>query len=377
MTQRERSLFRTFLAIIAVGGVGLAVYSWVVAPLRDYKKQLEALENDVDTKERQVRSVQIDKKVLLEKWHALSLPAAGDRAANDYGLYLRGMLTGSGLSIDQYTPPTSLAPKAAPAGAQAKKPGHVTLHFTVHGKGTLAQIMKALESFQKTPVAHRVKSLTLDRMDTTPKDAKNTNPRLRYQLVAEAMIVSNANKKNESLASWETKLAKLPLDRDYGQVEKKNVFSGEIPYAPPQVAEVKEVPPGPDPREYVQLVSTTPTSNYAHMRNRLAGFAEIRVGTDKGFQFFRITDDNSKEVVKGKILKVDLRDVYFMVGEDPYAIHIGETLAYAMRRPLSDARLQEAGLLETFTEELRNLDKAKKAAGATDDAKKKASAKKL
>lgn len=391
MTQRERSMVLAIIgALVGVGGCYYLLNSWVLAPLREYNRQISALEDDVDDKERDYARIVLGKRQLLDKWQPRSLPANPDRAAAEYGQYLRNLLLRqSELSSDEFKGPEPWEMKAAPTGTQAKKAGHITLTFSVRGKGTLTQLVHALRTFQETPLMHRVRSLTLDRLDQKDRDGKDPNPRLGYQMVVEAMIVNNAHRYSDHLLAPDSRLAlfdalaaltRLPMGwgmtswaigptgplaqrklaqeyggREYAYLEDRNIFAGEI------LSAKTALPPGPDPREYVKLVSTTPTSNEAHLLNRLEGFREVRIGTQKGFQHFRLLDPNtSEEVLRGKVLKVAQRDVYFMVGEDAYAIHVGDTFDQAMRRALKDSELKEAGILETFYEELRNLEQATK-----------------
>jgi hypothetical protein len=58
------------------------------------------------------------------------------------------------------------------------------------------------------------------------------------------------------------------------------------------------------------------------------------------------------------VLRIDARDVYFQVGDDVFAMHIGETLAEAMRKPMDP---EEVELLELTA--LLDPDFAKETAG--------------
>jgi hypothetical protein len=49
-------------------------------------------------------------------------------------------------------------------------------------------------------------------------------------------------------------------------------------------------------------------------------------------------------LLRAKVLRIDQRDMYFQVKEYVYGIHIGQTVADAMRRSLSDADLKEKNL---------------------------------
>ena len=62
--------------------------------------------------------------------------------------------------------------------------------------------------------------------------------------------------------------------------------------------------------------------------------------------------------MKGKVLRIDPRDVFFQVGDDVFAMHIGDTVAEAMKKPLD---VEEVEALELTA--LIDADFAKETAG--------------
>jgi hypothetical protein len=359
MTQRERSLSILIMSIVVgLGGAVYLVKSWFLTPLGNYDNQIIVLGDEIDRKDREFNKVLLDKQELHNKWQARSLPTNQDQAANEYGQYLRDVLKKSKLTLRELLASPPSDPKTPAPGAAPKKHGHTVLTFTVHGSGTWNQMVHALELFQRTPLMHRVKTLNLTR-DASGKDAKEPNPKLTFMMVVEALILNNAPKQNDHLLSpGSQQLPPVPAGRDYPALERKNVFTGEIPLL---VAKKDPTPEGLDMRKFVQLVTITASSNEAHLRNKALGFREMRIGTAKGMQSIRIMDEtDTKEVIKGKVLKVDHRNVYFMVDEDVYAFHIGDTLEEAMSHRLTDDELRAVGLLDAVYAELRSLDAAKK-----------------
>jgi RNA polymerase sigma factor (sigma-70 family) len=91
---------------------------------------------------------------------------------------------------------------------------------------------------------------------------------------------------------------------------------------------------------HVRLTLTEPQIEEAWLRDLLIPKREVRIGARAGIDTFQLWDqDTSQVVARAKVLRVDHRDVYFQVQQDVYCIHIGETIARAMRRPLSQAEL--------------------------------------
>jgi Flp pilus assembly protein CpaB len=100
--------------------------------------------------------------------------------------------------------------------------------------------------------------------------------------------------------------------------------------------------------EHVRLTYTDPTTGEATLRNLLVQSRELRVGPKKGFDTIHIVQkshaDGTKVVARAQVLRVDQRDVYFRAQDDVYGIHIGQNLANALRRPLTQAELDTLNL---------------------------------
>lgn len=347
MTQRERRLMVVLLAILGVGTAYAVVkFAFLDRYLR-LNREIEQAEEEVDRKESQLNALRAD-VFLLQEGRKKSLPAPAHQAAQAYTAYLKPLLEKAGLKVEDFAPAGLDARSGTTLGG--KKTNHRILTFTVRAKGPLKTVLTALENMQKTPVLHRVKNLTLDRSESAKDD------RIGVQMTVEALLMGDvpADHKLVMKPVEKTVPAAVNPRREYAQASLRNPFLGYQPPPPPPPPVVKKEEPeepedtGPDIRPYVRLVSTDPTNQEAYLRNLLVKTGEVRLKgiPMSGYDSFRIRNlDGSSVVVRGKVLRVDQRDVYIQVGEDVFALHIGESLAEAMRRPLSTQELRDLGLL--------------------------------
>ncbi len=377
MTIRERNLMFTLLTVLGVGGGGLLFYKFLWAPLSDYRRQIATLEQENSDKEFQLMKLAKD-RLHLERLRHMGLPSNLGQATSQYQEFLRKLLENSGMTVESVVP--SLQAGRDPK--DAKKSGHVTLTFNVKAHGPLSALVKSLDVAKRTPLLHRVKSYLIER----PPDSLASRDRagqLNVTMVVEAVVVNRSEKRSESLFGVDPRVAQVdalvalrrgpmglaslmwavsptgPMgqkvfaknasQRAYESIALQDVFAGK----PPPVVSIPR-PSGPNVLEHIYLASITLSNrtfrqHEAFLRNHLAHPSktpQIRVSTDSGLAKFRIRDEDDDVIFEGQVLRIDPRDLYFQVGEDTYVIHIDETLAYALRRPLSDAELAKVGLLQ-------------------------------
>lgn len=352
MTQRERNLVYVLGGILGVGAVALVGYQWFAAPLKSYNDDIDRLDQEVVRKETELNQLRAD-MLDLDKARKQSLHAKPDEAALEYSKYLKKVLADCGLKVEVFTPPSpvDLRSHAAKAGKEAL---HIKMPFIVRAQGTLPQLAKFLETVQRTPVLHRVKTMTLDRVD-----GKEATPRVNAQITLEAMISSGAYAKLEPTLKPDPKmkLNEGNSSRQYADLSKRNPFTGPLPPPPEKIAKKEEPEDDPEPefdvRKYVRLVLTDPINDEAFLRYLIFRMPEVRIKSEPmtGYDTFRIIDEERKPVLRAKVLRIDQRDVYFQIGEDVYGIHIGQNLAEAMRRPLSDAEMREFELTSLYNAE--------------------------
>ena len=190
---------------------------------------------------------------------------------------------------------------------------------------------------------HRVKTVVVDRADPKDKTGK-----LNVQMTIEAMIIAGTD--NQQM-SWRPSAAKLELlkgttlsERNLADLPLRDPFVGKLPLPPPlpPVRPPVEKDTGPDQREFVRIDTILPNVQEASLFDRSRNATiRLRSKAKSGYDVFRITDeDRGKTVVKAKVLRIDARDVFFQVGHEVFAMHIGETLAEAMKKPMDHEEVE-------------------------------------
>jgi hypothetical protein len=391
MTLRERNfLLFVVLAIVGVGGVVFVFHQWIWQPLQEAQRKIDDLQDEVDQKDQQIRFVLQEKK-RLEKYKLLSLPANPEQASSDYSTYLKDVLRSSKLSVDKLLGPPTASFKP---GAAGKKAGHLTLPFVVTARGSVDGVIELLERLKAAPIAHRVKAIAVQPAEAGSKDAGKLN----VNMTIEALIVNKSDSMNpfvvttpdtrllmlDSLAalrrapvglammpwgvSMVTTHALVPSEdqwtRDYADIAKRNLFVGGVASFPKRNSPDAEGIA--DLRPYVRLVQTDALTQEAFLRNILFSGKDIRLRPKKysGFDTFRIkNEDKSRDVVTGKVMRVDQREVFFQVAESVYRIHIGQSLAEAMRRAISDDEMDYLELTSLYDAEFAR--KAMETKGST------------
>jgi len=375
------------MILVSVFGLMGVLYfgnKWVVQPHRELRVRMDLLEDEIDKKEMQKKQYLKD-KMEQAKWFKLSLPANPDRASAEYAQILKPLLRDCGLTVDDFQGPP---PQEQKATANQKKAQHLTLPYQVRAKGTITNLVQALDSLQRMPVMHRVRSLVIDRIDTKDKSGK-----LGIQMTIEAMIVAGAKNQPTYLpgappkiveadtlatmfgypSGWLTlaysspqapfrlALADTPkTERHFDDIPLRNPFLGlqpPPPKPPPEPVVVEDE--GPDVREFIRIDTIEPTTKQAFLQNRLYKVSPVRIKSvaGSGFDVFRImNEDRSRVVVKGKVLRIDSRDVFFQVAEDVYGFHISQTMAEAMKRPLTEDDLDRLELTSLVDPEFGKMD---------------------
>lgn len=373
---------KRMLAIVAGGGGAfvllLLIFNSIVPAWKKTNAAVAALEGEIDDKERELRFIESE-KFRRESGRVLPLPGPVERAASDYARFLKPLLHEAGLTVDEFQGPPPQEAKATVAGAK-KSTTYIVLPYQVRAKGDLPSLAAALETMRRTPVQHRVRSLTLDRID-----ARDAIGKLGIQMTVDVMVAPQAKKgarlfpypdsrliPADALATlagapagsvlfpWVSQGIPLTQAVEFDQVsrvrvdlEQFNPFLGEVP--PPVVAKKEvEAPPvepeGPDLREYIKLDAIEP-SKEAFLRNTFYKMPPIRLKSTpmSGYEIFRIMDEErTKTILRAKVLRIDPRVVYFQVGEDIYGIRFGQTLADAMKRPLSQSELEESAVGDLY-----------------------------
>jgi hypothetical protein len=244
--------------------------------------------------------------------------------------------------------------------------------FTVMAHGGLENLVHALEGFYRTGLLHQVKNLSVQRPLTAgqqqptgldinmtvealsvagggnrPYLLPNVEPRL---LVLDAVAALRRGPAGLALAAWAASpagpegphLLARPA-RLYDAVAAKDIFFGRQEQQPSQEPRGEEIVL----TRFVHLTDITRNGRrgeaflYDRVHNR-----KTRLRAEPGFDSFRVTDDEGEPVVRGKVVRIDERDVVFLAGDRHYALHVGQSLEDAMRKPLSATDLRAKGVTE-------------------------------
>jgi hypothetical protein len=387
MTPRELRLLIALLVILGGGGGTILVYSWFYKPYKESLVRIEKLKDEIQEKQEQLDTTLTERKVVLERARMMSLSPNLDTALSEYNKFLQPLLDISGLDVDFVRPTESqdTNKQAAVPGVTTVKPGHKTVAFQMRAKGDLKGVVKVLEAIQQTPLMHRVRALTIDRVDAS---SKNTTDKVTMSMTIEALMVNKAEAHVdgplapdhrlvaiESLLAMRrapTGLALLPwivgptgpvardqlamesgYRRQYSDMWRKNIFRGGEPPADEPVEE-PELVDTVEVIDYIRLDTTDPVNREAYLRNLVFRTRPIRLRAKaySGYDTFLVENEwKTKTVLKGKVLRIDQRDVWFQVQEDVYGIHLGQSLREAMRRPLSEEEMELRDLTKLFDAE--------------------------
>jgi hypothetical protein len=386
MNAREFRLLLLLGVVLGGGGASIAIYQWFYKPLVTYNATIAKLDSDNADKAAKLQSTYAEIKD-LERARLMSLSPNPDMAKAEYIVFLDRLLDTrySGLKYDIKENPV-IESRATGQGSGAPKPGHQIVGFEVRATGSINSLVRVLELFQKTPLVHRIKGLRIAR-DTS---AKNAPGQLQINLTIESLIVSKAEPRadgplapDQRLIVIETMMAlrrgptglgllpwvvgptgplaqqRLWMDtgyRLYADIGRKNIFTGPAERKQDKVEE-EELIPTIDVIQYIRLDTTDPAHKEAYFRN-LAVKMPTRKGLVKavpgsGYDTFRFYNEwNTAVVIKGKVLQVEQRDVYFQVQDEVFRVHLGQSLADAIGRgPLSDYEMELRGLTSLYDAE--------------------------
>ncbi len=396
MNPREKNLLVILIAIVGCGAALFIGVQWFWKPLQAYNKTIADLHEDNEKRADELQTFFKQRKK-LDVARLKSLPTNAPLAASEYSRFLKTMLTDSGLAVEVIQPSTQATKvKPSPLVPEIKDVGHQTMTFTVRARGELSQLIKLMEQLQKTPYEHRIKELSISRLDTGY--GAKTSSRLNINFTMETLLVAKTPAKQglppgidprlvlaESIASMNAFTARpsgwgmiaaalqlkqetpMPANREYADIGRKNIFVGAIcgghPTAAekegptelkPKDADLLTKPPNENVPAYVRLDTTVSSNHEASLRNLIYDTRPIKLIARKGsgYEFFKITDENRDYIFfQAKVLAVESREVYFQVRDQIFKLGIGESLAQAMRNPLSFEDIIDLELNELYDKE--------------------------
>jgi hypothetical protein len=360
--------------ILGTGGTALVLGVLFINlfwnPLETLKRKYNFVANEEEKQQSEWRSF-VKEKRRLDRDRLLGMPKNIEQANSDYMKYLRKLLTASGLKVEDLQP----AGVDTRQSSTGKKAGHIPLSFTVRAEGDWPSLVKMSEKFQRTPLLHRIKACTIEEAKSGSDGA--VLGKLTAHLTIEALMVGRNQRRPDDLwgldanllaadlisglcgqpAGWALVLRGQALlvpempDRDYGRLALVDPFMPPLLWAAlekqkKKLDDDKNRPLAkkgrPRPPAEVRLTAISTIEGEQKPLGWLVVYTEptkdVKLRHNKPFE---VVD----AYIKGKVLRIDPTDLYIQVGKDIFAVHVGETLAEAMRRPLSPPQLRKLGLL--------------------------------
>jgi hypothetical protein len=370
---RERLLALVLLLVVVLGGVAFLVHRLLFVPLDDADGRISYLEDQVSQKEGRVRQV-LASLPRLQRWKMLSLPVDSDPAHREYDQayleyekYLTELMQKSGFQAGSFSVIGKPPENRLTSSPTAKRQIYTPLSYTVNGHGNLASLVKMLEGFYRTGLLQQIKNLTIRRPLAGSQDREDGD--IEINLTIEALVLAGAEKRSTllpgvdrrllivdvltgllqgqpglALAIWASGptgpagpgvLAEPP--RRYAAIARENIFFGQPQELPKSVVDVTR---------FVNLTDIT------HGDKRTEAFLydvynnkETRLRAERGFDSFRVEQEEGKEGLRGKVIRILDRDLLLEINGKYYKMHVGDSLVETMKNPLKGKDLEAFGLV--------------------------------
>lgn len=368
MNPRERFLAFCVLGIVILAGGAFLGYQFYLVPLQDRDASIAAIKLEIERKREEVRKVTAERPK-LERWRQLSLPTDTDLARREYEKYLSEQMRQSGFATASFSvTPKPADTRTSPTLPGRKEPIYTRLTFTVLAHADLPSLVTFLDRFYHTGMLQQIKNLSIVRPLTTASQQRRYD--LDINLTIEALIIAGGENRRHLLpvigrrvlaldaaaalrgaptglawAAWAAGptgpigpriLAEPP--RQYASIADKNIFFGP----PPTTQRSKD---DADVIQFVYLTDITQTVSrteaflYDRYNNR-----KTRLRASAGFDTFRIRDSEGDDVLQGKVIRINDRDLVIIVEEKYYVVHVGQSLREALEKPLKKEELASLGL---------------------------------
>lgn len=341
MSGRERTLVILLLGAVLIGG-GFIGVNWVYFPaIRDRNKKIDQVRKERDAAQAKLDKI-INDRPRLDQFRRLSLPPSIDLDHREYEKYLRDLLGEAKFNSDVVTvkadqPDISTSPK------NAKKEAYYTvLPFKIEASGSLESIVHFMEEFYHTALLHRIKSISIQRPQTTT--AQQTAGDLKLDMAVEALIVLGSKPREHlmpahhihddprlpfidavtamqggipgmGMLQWVLgpegplgpgRLADPP--RDYALIATRNIFTG-----PTQVERTRVTRAEETAYTFLTDISQTAQGNQGIIFDRYNNKTYRKLRPDNYETIPLLHDPNWYTLIRGKVVKVDDRDLIFRV----------------------------------------------------------------
>jgi len=358
MNARERMLAIAVLLVVVLLVGGFFFKTMFLSPLAERNESILALRDEISKKQERVHQIEADLP-RLERWRVLSLPPDVSKAKQQYGDYLSDLMRDSGFAPGSYTVVRQADSKTAPT--IGKIPVYQKFDFTIQAHTSLDNLVAMLDKFYHTGLLQQVKKLSAQRPLTTGPQQLPTD--LDVNMTVEAIIITGAEERPNllptisrkqllldvvtALRGGPTGLALIPFgpgtlartSEQYAVIGEKNIFFGP---SAERLAEEVEV------TRFVHLTHITRNERRAEawLYNRYDN-RWTRLRAEAGFDFFRISDEKGNTILKGKVMRIEPREVIFKVDDNYYALHVGQNVETGMKTPLTSEQRKLMGFVST------------------------------
>jgi hypothetical protein len=370
MNTRERLLAMILLGGVSLGGLAALYYHFLLGPLQERDASIAALTSENDQKRDRIAQI-LAERPKLDWWRRLSLPTNSDTVSIEYDKYLSNLLDQSGFARLSYTvTPRPVDAKSSPT-IPGKGPVYTKLTFHIMADGSLSALIEFLKGFYRTGLMQQIRTLQVQRPLTTGPQESAQN--LTMNLTIEALMVSGAEKREQLFARGNTRLAALdvaaglcqaptylaqglwnvvgpsgPLgrralaepQRTYAAIAGKDVFFGDAP-----------VMASGRPQEDVDVTRFVYLTDITQEERRTQAWLYdrynnhwTRLRASAGFDSFQCPAAVDNPTVRGRVVRIDNREVIFKVEDNYYTLHVGQSLEESMRKALSASQVKDLKL---------------------------------
>jgi hypothetical protein len=345
VSSRDRTIATALLAAVIVVAGGFVFYQFYLVPLGEREQKILLTREAVQKKKQHKEEVDKE-RAMVAQWSKLSLPGDLFSSQRMYQLFLEGLISQSrianaSMEVKNVSTTTGAAARGPGYGTN-KEPFYTPLKFTVTGRTDLSHLLQLLSNFYSQPLLHRIQvvSITRPKGSSNPKsgDAAHSSRDLEISLDIEALIVKGTPPRETILPTTAVEVRNLARPpSEYMAMDKSNIFYGPPP-PPPKVSE------GADPAASVKLTSITTNLEGDRMvtlcdadQNMWLLYPDRKKDPK---DIFEIKNKNDAVKYQGEVTRVDSADIVFRVGEKYYSMHIGNSVAEAMRKPLTEAQVK-------------------------------------
>ena len=315
LSSRERNLAVVTGSLLALVVVWFMV-SALTAPIRDRKAQIQAAEEKLEQQKFDIKRAEKSQRKLTD-WRARAMPADLDLAMSLYKNWLLELTTSVGLND------TKVDPLEVRVGREVYR----LMPFSVHGRGSLDELVDFLWKFYSKGYLHRIKSLTVK-----PREKSGD---LELTISIEALSLPEAVSTDalpEAPTEWLADADRV----DFNAITERNLFEPSRPPRPPVVQRDDPAPPRDD---------SPPTAPPSFDPGKYAFITAIVKGLDGRLQIWlksRTTgqmltlaegDDFELGTLQGTVVEIHQRTAELEIDGQRCLIALGKSLREPLDAP--------------------------------------------